>query len=155
MRAAIAALLRRTADPAAAIDAFLRATFFNLMIGNTDNHAKNHALTYDVGPVPRLAPLYDLVPIRLSERHNHLFAFSIGDALQAEQLTSNDLTALMASFGLRPAAAARFARNRIAPMIAALARLDAPDGWDPLFNILIDTECARLVTLLAEIGTNP
>jgi len=57
---AIGSILGQTESPALAVDEFLRATIFNLAIGNTDNHAKNHALLYDRGPTPRLAPLYDL-----------------------------------------------------------------------------------------------
>ena len=43
---AIARVLDQTERPALARQAFLAATLFNLLIGNTDNHAKNHGLLY-------------------------------------------------------------------------------------------------------------
>jgi HipA N-terminal domain len=76
----ILSVLDRTVDPEAARLSFLLTILLNLCLGNTDNHAKNHALIYDVGPVPRLAPPYDLLPIRIDRRYNHDLAFNIGAA---------------------------------------------------------------------------
>lgn len=38
---------------------FFLSLFYNWLIGNTDGHAKNYGVLLD-GPLPRLAPLYDL-----------------------------------------------------------------------------------------------
>lgn len=142
-------LLQQTVRPAEAIDTFLRATFFNLAVGNTDNHAKNHALLYDEGSIPRLAPLYDIVPIRLSEKHHHLFSFAIGDARQAEKLHRADIDALLESFGLSPAAGNRFLAARIAPIVETLGVERAVEStWGAKFNALIQAECARLRAML-------
>lgn len=61
----IRTLLEALASSAEAVEVFLLTTIFNLAIGNTDNHAKNHAIIYGQDGAPRLAPLYDLLPIRL------------------------------------------------------------------------------------------
>lgn len=47
--AAIGGLLRQLESPGAARLAFLDISLVNLLLGNTDNHAKNHALIYS-GP---------------------------------------------------------------------------------------------------------
>lgn len=147
---AVHRLLQQTVRPAEAVDAFLRATFFNLAVGNTDNHAKNHALLYDDGAAPRLAPLYDIVPIRLSENHHHRFSFAIGDALQAEDLRRGDIDRLLGQFGLSAAAANRFLAARIAPIVDLLGtERTVEDAWGAKFHALIRDECARLRALLA------
>jgi serine/threonine-protein kinase HipA len=149
---AIAALLQRTAEPALAADSFMRATFFNLSIGNTDNHAKNHALIYDVGPTPRLAPLYDLVPILLSENHHHRFAFSIGAAAQAESLRFEDLINFIGVFGLTPAAIERFVAGKILPMLRQLAQPRNPlEPWSVQFDNLIVHQSRFLLGLLEPV----
>ncbi len=146
---AIAALLMRTASPAAAIDAFLKETFFNLAIGNTDNHAKNHALIYDVGPIPRLAPLYDMVPILLSEIHHHRFAFKIGAACEAGELTKEDILTFLAVFGFNPPAARRYLDNTIVPFLQHLAsRRGFEDDWSRRFDDLIVRESNKVLALL-------
>ena len=115
-----AQVLRATGNPSRAIDEFLKATFFNLAIGNTDNHAKNHSLLYTAVGSPILAPLYDLVPIRISDRFTHQFAFNLGTATDAESLTQEDILAFIGQFGRTRAAAMRFLVGEILPMLAVL-----------------------------------
>ena len=52
--AAIGNILGRSENPGPARTAFLEITLVNLLLGNTDNHAKNHALI-DRGQRPELA----------------------------------------------------------------------------------------------------
>lgn len=118
--AAIRNILGACARPAVATQTFLKATFFNLLIGNSDNHAKNHALLYDQGPAPNLAPLYDLLPIRLNDRYTHQLAFHIGEARFAHRLTAEDYSRLFAAFGMSSRAAERFARGEVAKLIMRL-----------------------------------
>lgn len=35
---------------------------FNILMDNTDDHEKNHALVFDDGHQPLLAPAFDLLP---------------------------------------------------------------------------------------------
>ena len=146
---AIVSVLERTRAPAEARLAFLRTTLFNLCIGNTDNHAKNHALLYDDGPTPRLAPLYDLVPIRIDRRYNHQLAFNIGSAERFDDMTAQDLSSFARAFGVRHMA--DFIEEVVVPLIAALEaatpRLRGL-GLKP-FDDLIGRETEQLVDLLS------
>ncbi len=144
---AVAGLLRRTAEPALAAELFLKTTMFNLLIGNTDNHAKNHALLYDTGgPTPRLAPLYDLVPIRMSAQYTHQLAFDIGAATTFDALTAADLGQFFGIFGLSGPRLARFLDEEIAAMVTRLeaATLTMDRGLKD-FDDLIGRETERLV----------
>lgn len=141
-------VLDRTQDPELAYGDFLTTTLFNLCIGNTDNHAKNHALLYDKGPTPRLAPLYDLVPIRLDDRYHHRLAFRIGAAETFDGMTPADLTAFFAAFGLEDPIVA--AEMFVAPLIASLEAATPALRAQQLkrFDDLIGRETERLVDLI-------
>lgn len=151
--AAIAGVLRRTASPALAIDSFLRATIFNLAIGNTDNHAKNHALLYDVGAAPTVAPLYDLVPITLSDAHNHILSFSIGQARHPQDVGPDDIKALLAAFSIKGRPGRRFIEQRLIPLIAPLAeeRPDIHGDWAKRFDAVLRPSSARLLAQLNSV----
>ena len=92
-------LLSKTENPAFAKRAFLQATVLNLAIGNTDNHAKNHALIYQ-GENPVLAPLYDITPGLLDSSVHHDFSFNIGSAQNHEELKEDDLYQLAEDIGI-------------------------------------------------------
>lgn len=104
----IVKILNKTNEPALARRDFILATFFNISIGNSDNHAKNHSLIYDQGPVPRLAPLYDLVPTLLDPQFTHDFSFTIGKAKNTMELSKEDLASFMKTFGFSQIATRRF-----------------------------------------------
>jgi serine/threonine-protein kinase HipA len=128
--AGIAKLLRATANPTREIERFLDLTLFNLLVGNVDNHAKNHALLYfDQQPV--LAPAYDLLATRLNNTLTQDFSFNIGNATKLDELTRADMIALTAAFGLRGQGAVtvleRSARRIAKPLmdqLDAIARVD-------------------------------
>lgn len=142
---AILSVLTKCAPAAAALDAFLHAAFFNLAIGNTDNHAKNHALLYDQGSAPRLAPLYDLVPIRISDRYIHDLAFRIGEATTAEHLSARDVALFLNQAGMTKAAARRFTKVQLARLFGSLdSAIDAELNGMKDFGDLIGTELRRL-----------
>lgn len=144
--AAVAGLLERTREPALAKRQFLFATFFDLAIGNTDNHAKNHALLWEGGRTPRFAPLYDLLPTRLDPSVTHDLSFSIGDAAHPDAVTAADVDAFLAAFGMRPPARRRFVEYDLALLMRSLDRaaegLTAQGMKD--FDDLIGREAGRL-----------
>ncbi|MFT4955403.1 MAG: serine/threonine-protein kinase HipA [Brevundimonas sp.] len=144
--AAIRGLLDRTAAPALSVRAFLKLTLFNVCVGNADNHAKNHSLIYR-GPSPQLAPAYDLLPTRLNGSLHPEMGFRIGSARKAEDLTPDDMAMMLHTFGLSPAAALRFVREEIAPMILALDRAAedhalAPKDLDDLIGANLEVVAA-------------
>ena len=119
---AAAEVLDSTRDPSAARRAFLTATLFNLCIGNTDNHAKNHGLLYDRSGPPRLAPLYDLLPIRLSSGFTHELAFRIGSATHFDDMTGDDLRAFFRVMGVADDDLPLVVPEIILPLIERLER---------------------------------
>jgi serine/threonine-protein kinase HipA len=148
--ASIVRVLDQTQVPATARHAFLMATFFNLFIGNTDNHAKNHALLYDSGPVPKLAPLYDLLPIRLDPPVTHELSFRIGKAERFDAAEKTDFSAFFAAFGLSGTAQRRFVSQSLLPMLAAIdqaSRGFAAQGLKD-FDDLIGREAGRFAEVL-------
>ena len=147
---AIARVLDQTEVPARARAAFLSATVFNLLIGNTDNHAKNHGLLYRHGRAPVLAPLYDLLPSRMNLDFNGQLSFNIGAADHPEAITLADLMAFLEIFGMRRAAASRFIENVVKPMILALERATLGLSGERLKDMddLIGRETEQLVEVL-------
>lgn len=119
---AAVSILDQTRDPAAGRLAFLKTTVFNLCIGNTDNHAKNHAILYDAPGAPRFAPLYDLLPIRLSRHFTHDLAFQIGAAKHLDDMTAEDLFAFFAQMGVAKADFELLINGEITPMIESLEK---------------------------------
>lgn len=140
------AVLRQLAQPALAIEAFILISLFNLAIGNNDNHAKNHAVLYGIDGKPRLAPFYDLLPIKIRDKYTDQLAFDIGAATHFEDVTRDDVFAFLGAFGLAGRRAERFVQGPVRSMFAALelaaaelARLDLK-----LFDDLIGRELAHL-----------
>jgi serine/threonine-protein kinase HipA len=148
---AAVSVIDRTIDPAGARFAFLKATVLNLCIGNTDNHAKNHALLYDRGPIPRLAPLYDLLPIRLDHRFNHDLSFQIGKAKVFDDMSSDDFAAFCRVFGVSPDDMPRFLEVVVTPLVTALEAATPKLRSMGLksFDDLVGRETERLAEVLA------
>lgn len=109
--AAIGGLLRQLESPGAARLAFLDISLVNLLLGNTDNHAKNHALIYS-GPRPRLAPVYDVVPTLIDPDVTHQLSFYIGQAKMTDDITPTDLADFTRALGFPRVAPALLARMR-------------------------------------------
>jgi serine/threonine-protein kinase HipA len=146
---AIGRVLAETEEPALARQRFLRMTLFNLIIGNTDNHAKNHALLYAPEGGLLIAPLYDMVPIPLGKGYTDEFAFNLGRAKKATELVRDDLIAFCVAIGFPPSAAPRVLIDEARRLAVAIegASLD----WSVpfrLFDMLIGRELNRLNHLL-------
>ena len=97
---AIRRVLDQTAEPANARRIFAMSTLFDLLIGNTDAHAKNHSLIYGSGLRPKLAPRYDVLPTRLHRQFNEDFSYSIGTAVCFGQVTREELGTFLSDLGL-------------------------------------------------------
>src|SRR5690606_1644845 len=94
---ALAELLRKhSASADDAPELFIRMVF-NVLIGNTDDHARNHAMLWHLQErYWRLAPAYDVLPISNSKEHG----LRIGDDGRAG--TSENLVSQSRRFGLQP-----------------------------------------------------
>lgn len=124
--AAVAQIARQVTVPGSMIQGFFEHTIFNLLVGNTDNHAKNASLLYR-GQGIWLAPLYDVVPVFMDTTVTHQFSFDHGKAQFAEDFDQDALAVLMKDLGfaksstkrgLRVVAATVRAIAELAPMIA-------------------------------------
>ena len=147
--AAALTVLDQTADPQDARLRFILTTLFNMCIGNTDNHAKNHALLYDRGRVPRFAPLYDMLPIRLDNRYNHQMAFNIGSAEAFDDMEPADLVKFLTICGVEDVV--DFVDKAVVPLVRDLeeATRTLPSLGLKSFDDLIGRETDRLVELLS------
>ncbi|NJS38944.1 MAG: type II toxin-antitoxin system HipA family toxin [Rhodobacteraceae bacterium] len=95
---AIRKVLDQTAAPGRSRQAFLEITLANLLLGNTDNHAKNHALLYR-GQRPDLAPVYDVAPVVIDDQVLHQLSFDIGTATMTDEVTSKDMHTFILALG--------------------------------------------------------
>jgi serine/threonine-protein kinase HipA len=147
--AAIRALLDETDNPLEAKRRFLAASFFNLAIGNWDNHAKNHALIHYGGQRPMFAPLYDLVPVPLDLRYaNASLSFRIGEADSAYDLKVGDFDKFFADFGFTTQMIRRFVGDDLVPMLEKLEAAEIQGQEFRRFDALIGRELARIDELL-------
>lgn len=62
---------------------------FNVLVGNTDGHAKNLSLLQNERGQWQIAPAYDLVGTLVLGYHRDL-AFSVGDRFNSQQLLPRD-----------------------------------------------------------------
>ncbi|MBO9135039.1 HipA domain-containing protein [Rhizobium sp. B230/85] len=104
---AIRRVLEATIDPAGAKEIFIRATLFDLLVGNADGHAKNFALLYERGGRIRMAPRYDILPIRLDEALTDELAYRIGEAETLDEITTDNFDLFLKTLGVDGAAARR------------------------------------------------
>lgn len=88
-------------NPAAALEEMLTRLVFNVLVGNTDDHARNHAAFWD-GFSLELTPAYDIAPQRRTSREAGQ-AMVLADGSRAAQLIN--VRAIAPAFGI---ASARF-----------------------------------------------
>ncbi len=99
----LADILRRFgSEPRRDLRELFRRLGFNILVGNDDDHLRNHAFLYD-GRGWRLSPLYDVVP-KPHAGHEGRLILKAGNAGR-EPTLANALTSA-ASFGLKSEEAA-------------------------------------------------
>jgi serine/threonine-protein kinase HipA len=108
--------------PALDVPRFIRGLIFNVLIGNTDAHAKNHALLYSSGE-RRLAPLYDLVSTFVWPELSTRSAMRIGHSRSIDVFELSDWMDMAKSCGL---------------------------GW-PMIRIRVVESCAELLAKLDHV----
>ncbi|MDE2913702.1 MAG: HipA domain-containing protein [Paracoccaceae bacterium] len=145
---AIGGLLRMTRVPAVARQALFEITLTNMVLGNFDNHAKNHALLYTT-PKPELAPAYDIDPVLLDAGVTHEMSFRIGQARMADDVSRDDLSAFMTALGSRGFMKAQ--ENRVIAVVQALVR-EAEDLPRPVGKSLCDAIRQQAHHLSANLG---
>ncbi len=96
----ICRILDSVQNPARDRETFIRATLFDLMLGNADGHAKNFALLYEGGRNPRLAPRYDILPTRLDPVLTDELPYRIGNACALDEIKAEDFDAFLLAIGI-------------------------------------------------------
>ena len=121
-------LLDKTRLPGQARQAFFEITVANMLLGNSDNHGKNHALLY-TGVKPELAPAYDIDPVLLDDVR-HAMAFRIGAATIVDDVTAADLDVVLRALGGRGfnATQARRCAAVATTLLEGAAQLPRPAG---------------------------
>lgn len=125
--AAIGVLLAQTENPGRARQTFLEVTLINLLLGNTDNHAKNHALIY-LGPRPWLAPIYDVAPVLIDPNVLHQLSFDIGRARMTDDIAGDDIASFARDLGfprLTPALLRRM-REIVTNLVSHIPEMGGP-----------------------------
>lgn len=96
----LAELMRQHSTVASDAHQLFQRMVFNVLIGNTDDHARNHAWLYALPAAQeqrgwRLAPAYDVLPISATRQH----ALGIGDA--GRMGSKENLLSQASRFGLQ------------------------------------------------------
>ncbi len=102
-------ILKHSSVPEDATELFYRMVF-NVLIGNTDDHTRNHAFLYSFKNKDwRLSPAYDVLPISSSGQHG------IGIGVDGRNGTIHNLLSQSERFGLK-----RFKAEKIIKEVLAL-----------------------------------
>ena len=97
--------------------ALLDQVIFNILVANTDAHAKNYSLILPVGSGPRLAPLYDVSTVLSWPDVAKTYAQSIaGKKRRPDTIAGRHWEALAREVGYRPTDV----RNRVQQLVDAL-----------------------------------
>ena len=121
---ALATVLLRLGHPdqqAAMREELFRRRVFNILMDNTDDHARNHSLCLGLDGYYALSPAYDVVPALQNLGYQSMVVGSAG----AESSLENSMTELN-DFGIR--------RPRAIALVQQVAR--AVDGWEAHFRRL-------------------
>ena len=124
----LAELLRQHSVVASDAHELFKRMVFNVLIGNTDDHARNHAWLYALPAAQekqgwRLAPAYDVLPISASRQH----ALGIGEAGRIG--SKENLLSQASRFGLQDFKA-RQLFHQIQDLVAEWPRYMAHYGVD-------------------------
>ncbi|MGK0481670.1 MAG: serine/threonine-protein kinase HipA [Planctomycetota bacterium] len=99
--------------------ALLRATAFNVLIGNADAHAKNFSLVYAAEGIS-LSPLYDLLSTLAYEDLSPRYAMKIGSKAEFKNIRARHWDALAEASGLAPAQVRRELKEMLGKLPKAL-----------------------------------
>jgi len=150
----LATLLRtgRHLPPADALS-LLDQTIFNILVANTDAHAKNYSLLLPVGSGPRLAPLYDVSTVLPWPRVVQYFAQNVaGKKRTPGDVNAHHWDAVAATVSYRPADVRkrvqelvdRFVAGRVAVTQAVIGLPGSAAGYVEEAADLIEENALRI-----------
>ena len=102
--------------------ALLDQVIFNIIVANTDSHAKNYSLILPVGATPRLAPLYDVSTV-LSWPHvvQSYAQYVAGKKRSPDMIAGRHWEAVARDIGYRPTDV----KNRVQQIVDAMVASNA------------------------------
>jgi serine/threonine-protein kinase HipA len=108
---ALARILRKVSDaPLEDCVELFKRMVFSILIGGTDDHARNHAVVFDVTARQwRLSPAYDVLPIVNSQGQQ-----SMGIGLFGRDSTLQNALSAAADFGIKPSASIGIVKEIVA-----------------------------------------
>lgn len=101
----------------------VRRLAFNVLVGNSDAHAKNFSLLYADPRRPVLSPAYDVVSVAPYDGYGGDIALSIAGKRRADQVRWADLGRLGGRLGVDDAALAEVAEGTTRGAVAAWPRV--------------------------------
>lgn len=113
--------------------ALLDAVIFNVLICNSDSHAKNYSILIGAGGSAKMAPLYDLMCAAIYPQVDQSLPQSIAGKFTAADLHGDDWRALAADVGLSAAATVR----RVDELAARVQEV-CDDAADQLLQTVAD-----------------
>lgn len=119
----IAQVLRRAAGPTA-VDQLLRYVTLTVAVGNLDMHAKNVSMLHLPDGSARVAPMYDVVPLRHQPTDGRL-ALAVNGVYVHSAVTARDLVTEGEAWGSR--AASDVVRSTL-DAVASVVASEAPDS---------------------------
>jgi serine/threonine-protein kinase HipA len=111
--------LARLVSPAERLR-LLEAVIFNILICNSDSHAKNYSVLVGASGTARLAPLYDLMCAALYRQVDQSLPQTLAGKRNADELHGTDWRQFATDVGLSPAAVTRRVEE-LAALVAAKA----------------------------------
>lgn len=106
--------------------ALLDQVIFNILVANTDAHAKNYSLILPVGAAPRLAPLYDVSTVLSWPHVVKTYAQSIdGKKRRPNMIEGRHWEAIAREIGYRPTDVKSRVQQIVDAMVANRARVTA------------------------------
>lgn len=152
-------LLDASKNPAAQRLQLLRWVLFQVLIGNTDAHAKNLSFFCDAAGYA-LTPAYDLlsIPACGQTRLADSYAMAIGDAFRAQELSAFEWAHFAFTCKLPPALVARELKKMLTRIQAALPacramaqKAGADEGMVERVCEVVQSQCAWKESIVAQI----
>jgi len=139
----LAALLKEHADdPDRELQELVRQMTVNVVMGNTDWHAKNVGLIHDVNGRVSLAPLYDVVPV-IHYIPKGLMSMSINSKFRPDRIYFHDLVSEAEHWGIDSETAECLVRSAVDGVAEGIAEAETAYPLRPLGVLNLATSQLR------------
>lgn len=143
--------LARYVSPAERLT-LLDTVMFNILICNSDSHAKNYSVLIGAAGTAKLAPLYDLMCAAVYKQVDQSLPQQIATKRNANELHDNDWRQFASDIGLSPAVVTRRVRELSVKVVSSLDQALEETAGYPSFNrdfganlqFLIRKRCQRI-----------